>query len=183
MPPSLIANSGHVGLLQFSKWEIRAEGRSTKKFRLGTWNFQLLSYSWNHNFCNQSCCPLLVIRKNALASLFRLGTYAHLLDGVYEFYYYLWQCFCIWVSSKRQCLQGRYTLLVVSGALAALCTCNHWWCLLVSIIDGACNLVHTLLSGDGTQGGAGVEVIEAETQEVAAAELIHQHGLALFKHI
>lgn len=53
----------------------------------------------------------------------------------------------------------------------------------MSIIDGARNLVHTLLSGDGTQGGAGVEVIEAETQQVAAAELVHQQDLALFKHI
>lgn len=53
----------------------------------------------------------------------------------------------------------------------------------MSVINGSCYLVHTLLSGDGAQGGAGVEVVEAEAQEAAAAELIHQQGLALLKHI
>lgn len=63
------------------------------------------------------------------------------------------------------------------------CTCNHGRCLLVSVVDGARYLVHTLLSGDGAQRGAGVEVVEVEAQEAAAAELIHQQGLALLKHI
>ena len=53
----------------------------------------------------------------------------------------------------------------------------------MSVVNGSCYLVHTLLSGDGAQGGARVEVVEVEAQEAAAAELIHQQGLALLKHI
>lgn len=63
------------------------------------------------------------------------------------------------------------------------CTCNHSRCLLVSVVNGSCYLVHTLLCGDGAQGRAGVEVVEVEAQEAAAAELIHQQGLALLEHI
>lgn len=53
----------------------------------------------------------------------------------------------------------------------------------MSLVNGPCDLVHTLLSGDGAQGRARVEVVEAEAQEAAAAELIHQQGPALLKHI
>lgn len=53
----------------------------------------------------------------------------------------------------------------------------------MSVVNGSCYLVHTLLNGDGAQGGARVEVVEVEAQEAAAAELIHQQGLALLKHI
>lgn len=53
----------------------------------------------------------------------------------------------------------------------------------MSVVNGPCYLVHTLLRGDGAQGRAGVEVVQAEAQEAAAAELIHQQGLALLKHI
>lgn len=53
----------------------------------------------------------------------------------------------------------------------------------MSMVDGSCNLVHTLLSGDDAQGGAGVKIVEVEAQEGAAVEFIHQQGLALLKHI
>lgn len=67
--------------------------------------------------------------------------------------------------------------------MSSPCTCNHRRCLLVSMINSSCYLRHTLLSGDGAQGGTRVEVVEVEAQEAAAAELIHQQGLALLKHI
>lgn len=51
------------------------------------------------------------------------------------------------------------------------------------MVNGSCYLVHTLLCGDGAQGGSRMDVVEVETQEAAAAELIHQKGLALLKHI
>lgn len=51
------------------------------------------------------------------------------------------------------------------------------------LVNGSCYLVHTLLCGDGAQGGSRMDVVEVETQEAAAAELIHQQGLALLKHI
>lgn len=47
------------------------------------------------------------------------------------------------------------------------------------MVNGARYLVHTLVSGDDAQGGARVEVVQAETQEAAAAQLIHQQSLAL----
>lgn len=53
----------------------------------------------------------------------------------------------------------------------------------MSVVNGSCYLVHTLLSGDGAQGGARVEVVEVESQEAAAAQLVHQQSLALLKHI
>lgn len=53
----------------------------------------------------------------------------------------------------------------------------------MSVVNGSCYLVRTLLRGDGAQGRAGVEVVEVEAQEAAAAELINQQGLALLKHI
>ena len=53
----------------------------------------------------------------------------------------------------------------------------------MSVVNGSCYLLRTLLSGYGAQGGARVEVVEVETQEAAAAELIQQQGLALLKHI
>lgn len=53
----------------------------------------------------------------------------------------------------------------------------------MSSVNGACYLLHTLLGGDGAQGGTRVEVVEVEAQQAAAAELIHQQGLALLKHI
>lgn len=51
------------------------------------------------------------------------------------------------------------------------------------IVNGSCYLVHALLGGDGAQGGSRMDVVEVESQEAAAAELIHQKGLALLKHI
>lgn len=53
----------------------------------------------------------------------------------------------------------------------------------MSVVDGSCYLFHTLLSGDQAQGRTWVEVVERETQEAAAAQFIHQHGLTLLKHI
>lgn len=65
----------------------------------------------------------------------------------------------------------------------ALCTCNHGRSLLMSMVNGCSYLIHTLLCGDGAQGGAGVEIVEAEAQDAAAAEFIYQQGLALLTHI
>lgn len=62
-------------------------------------------------------------------------------------------------------------------------TCDHGGDLPVGMVDGSCYLLHTLPSGDQAQGRARVEVVEGEAQEVAAAQLIHQQGLTLFKHI
>lgn len=68
--------------------------------------------------------------------------------------------------------------------LAAIsCTCNHGRCLLVGMVNGGCYFVNTLISGDGTQGRARMKVIKVESKHAAPAELIHQQGLALFKHI
>lgn len=51
------------------------------------------------------------------------------------------------------------------------------------MVNGSCYLFHALLSGDGAQGGARVEVVEVKAQKAAATEFIHQQGLALLKHI
>ena len=53
----------------------------------------------------------------------------------------------------------------------------------MSVVNGPRYLFHTLLSGDGAQRGAGVEVVEVEAQEAAAAELVHQQRPTLLKHI
>lgn len=53
----------------------------------------------------------------------------------------------------------------------------------MSVVDGSCDVFHTLLSGDQTQGGTRVEVVEREAQEAAAAHFIHQQGLTLLKHV
>lgn len=74
-------------------------------------------------------------------------------------------------------------ILSVCVILCTHCTCNHRRCLLVSMVNSSCYLFHTLLSGDGAQGGARVEIVEVKAQETAAAEFIHQQGLALLKHI
>lgn len=51
------------------------------------------------------------------------------------------------------------------------------------MVDGSCYLFQTLLSGDQAQGRTRVEVVEVEAQEAAAAQLVHQQDLTLFKHI
>lgn len=53
----------------------------------------------------------------------------------------------------------------------------------MSVVDGSCDVFHTLLSGDQTQGGTRVEVVEREAQKAAAAHFIHQQGLTLLKHV
>lgn len=53
----------------------------------------------------------------------------------------------------------------------------------MSVVNGLCYLAKTLLSGDAVQRGAGVKVVQVEAQATAAAELVHQHGLALLKHL
>lgn len=51
------------------------------------------------------------------------------------------------------------------------------------MVDGSCDVFHTLLSCDQAQGGTRVEVVEREAQEAAAAHFIHQQGLTLLKHV
>lgn len=63
------------------------------------------------------------------------------------------------------------------------CTCNHTRNLAVSKVDSLGDVLCTLFSGDGACGGARVEVVEAEAQEAAAMEVIHQHGLTFPVHI
>ena len=53
----------------------------------------------------------------------------------------------------------------------------------MGVVDGPSYPLDTLIGGDGAQGGARVEVVEAEAQGPAAAQLIHQHGLALLINI
>ena len=62
-------------------------------------------------------------------------------------------------------------------------TGDHSRNLAVGVVDGPSYPLDALIGGDGAQGGAGVEVVEAEAQSPAAAQLIHKHGLALLINI
>lgn len=53
----------------------------------------------------------------------------------------------------------------------------------MGVVDGSRYLLRTLLNADQAQGGTRVEVVEAEAQEAAAAQLVHQQGQTLLRHI
>lgn len=53
----------------------------------------------------------------------------------------------------------------------------------MSVVDGCGDLVQALLGADGAQRGSGVEVVEAEAEAAAAAQLVHQQGAALLRHV
>lgn len=61
-------------------------------------------------------------------------------------------------------------------------TCDDGGDLLVSVVYGLCNLVQALFCALA-HGGPWVEVELSESQGTTSAQLIHQHGLALLKHI
>lgn len=52
----------------------------------------------------------------------------------------------------------------------------------MSVVYGLCNPVQALLRG-GAHGRPRVQVKLSESKSSASAELVHQHGLALLKHI
>lgn len=53
----------------------------------------------------------------------------------------------------------------------------------MSKVNSPCYLLTTLIGGDGAQRRSRVEVEEAETQQAASVEFIHQQLLALLEHI
>lgn len=52
----------------------------------------------------------------------------------------------------------------------------------MSVVYGLCDPGQTVIR-TGVYGGSRVEVEEGEPQGTASAQLIHQHGLALLKHV